>query len=67
MKAINRGQVDGFPPKSEVVTVYVEHDIDASLTETSVADFVWTDKQLMGESFVKVLQPTLVHLGCEIG
>lgn len=49
MKAINRGQVDGFPPKSEVVTVYVEHDIDASLTETSVADFVWQDKQLMGE------------------
>ena len=30
MRAIANGQLDGFPPKSELRTVYVEHDIDAS-------------------------------------
>lgn len=29
-QAIANGQLDGFPPKSELRTVYVEHDIDAS-------------------------------------
>ncbi len=27
MKAIAKGQLDGFPPASELRTVYVEHDI----------------------------------------
>jgi elongation factor 3 len=27
MKAISRGQLDGFPPADQLKTVYVEHDI----------------------------------------
>jgi len=30
MKAISRGQLDGFPPGDELKTVYVEHDIQVS-------------------------------------
>ncbi len=30
MKAISKGQLDGFPPKEVLRTVYVAHDIDAS-------------------------------------
>lgn len=30
MKAISVGQLDGFPPKDVLRTVYVAHDIDAS-------------------------------------
>ena len=29
MREIANGKVDGFPPKDELRTVYVEHDIDA--------------------------------------
>ncbi|KAL4452291.1 hypothetical protein ABPG75_007953 [Micractinium tetrahymenae] len=43
MRAIANGQLDGFPPKSELRTVYVEHDIDASEAETPVVEFVVND------------------------
>ena len=43
MRAIANGQVDGFPPKEELRTVYVEHDIDASEAETPVVDFIVND------------------------
>merc|ERR1712100_160860 len=35
MKAINNGQVDGFPPPEELRTVYVEHDIQGAVTALS--------------------------------
>ncbi|KAF3908155.1 hypothetical protein AA313_de0200468 [Arthrobotrys entomopaga] len=44
MRAINREQVEGFPPKSEVKTVFVEHDLDAADTEETVIG--WTIKKL---------------------
>ncbi|KAF3161569.1 translational elongation factor EF-1 alpha [Orbilia oligospora] len=44
MRAINREQVEGFPPKSEVKTVFVEHDLDAADTEETVIG--WTLKKL---------------------
>lgn len=47
MRAIDNGQVDGFPSKSEVCTVYVEHDIDGSLSETIVTDFILNDALLI--------------------
>lgn len=31
MKAISRGQLDGFPPQDQLKTVYVEHDIQVGL------------------------------------
>jgi elongation factor 3 len=48
MRAIANGQVDGFPPKSELRTVYVEHDIDAELSDISVTDYVLADPNLQG-------------------
>lgn len=52
MRAIANGQLDGFPPKSELRTVYVEHDIDASEAETHVVEFVLND------SMVKEVMPS---------
>ncbi|KAH8809132.1 armadillo-type protein [Xylogone sp. PMI_703] len=44
MRAINNEQVEGFPKKDEVKTVFVEHDLDAADTEqTTIA---WTMKKL---------------------
>jgi elongation factor 3 len=31
MKAISRGQLDGFPPADQLKTLYVEHDIQVRL------------------------------------
>lgn len=44
MRAINNEQVEGFPKKSEVKTVFVEHDLDAADTEQTVIG--WTQKKL---------------------
>ncbi|CAI6663216.1 AAC_HP2_G0037090.mRNA.1.CDS.1 [Saccharomyces cerevisiae] len=41
MRAIANGQVDGFPTQEECRTVYVEHDIDGTHSDTSVLDFVF--------------------------
>lgn len=49
MRAIASGQLDGFPPKDELRTVYVEHDIDASEADTPVVEFVYADPVLQGE------------------
>ena len=50
MRAIANEQVDGFPPPSELRTVYVEHDIDASQSEMAVVEFVFKDPALQGTS-----------------
>jgi elongation factor 3 len=44
MRAINNEQVEGFPKKDEVKTVFVEHDLDAADTEYTTID--WTMKKL---------------------
>ncbi|KAI5287754.1 translational elongation factor EF-1 alpha [Ascosphaera aggregata] len=44
MRAINNEQVEGFPKKDEVKTVFVEHDLDAADTEQTVLG--WTTKKL---------------------
>lgn len=46
MRAIANGQLDGFPPKDVLKTVYVEHDIDGCEAELSVVEFVATDVQI---------------------
>ncbi|PSC72325.1 elongation factor 3 [Micractinium conductrix] len=61
MRAIANGQLDGFPPKTELRTVYVEHDIDASEAETPVVEFVVNDdmvKEVMParERIIEVLE-----------
>lgn len=44
MRAINNEQVEGFPKKDEVKTVFVEHDLDAADTEQTTIG--WTMKKL---------------------
>ncbi|KIP10266.1 hypothetical protein PHLGIDRAFT_85208 [Phlebiopsis gigantea 11061_1 CR5-6] len=46
MRAITNGQVEGFPSPDEVRTFYVEHDIDGSEEDTSVLEFIVSDKRL---------------------
>jgi elongation factor 3 len=45
MRAINNEQLEGFPKKDEVKTVYVEHDLDSADTELTVIG--WTMKKLV--------------------
>ena len=40
LRAIANEQVEGFPPKSEVRTAVVEHDLDGSLSELVVVDYL---------------------------
>jgi elongation factor 3 len=40
-------QVEGFPSPDEVRTFYVEHDIDGTEEETSVLQFILTDKRIL--------------------
>lgn len=42
-------QVEGFPSPDEVRTFYVEHDIDGSEAETSVLQFILTDKRVLAD------------------
>ncbi|EIW85548.1 polyketide synthetase [Coniophora puteana RWD-64-598 SS2] len=46
MRAITNGQVEGFPSPDEVRTFYVEHDIDGSEEDTSVLQFILSDKRV---------------------
>lgn len=46
MRAITNGQVEGFPSPDDVRTFYVEHDIDGSEEDTSVLEFIVSDKRV---------------------
>jgi ATPase subunit of ABC transporter with duplicated ATPase domains len=61
MRAISRGQLDGFPPPEELKTVYVEHDIQASLADYRVPDYVAEDPAIkaMGVSRDQVVDALL--------
>jgi elongation factor 3 len=47
MRAITNGQVEGFPSPDVVRTFYVEHDIDGSEADTSVLQFILSDKRIL--------------------
>jgi elongation factor 3 len=49
MRAITNGQVEGFPSPDEVRTFYVEHDIDGTEEETSVLQFILSDKRILAD------------------
>jgi elongation factor 3 len=57
MRAITNGQVEGFPSPDEVRTFYVEHDIDGSEEDTSVLEFIVSDKRIQAtkEEIVEAL------------
>jgi len=46
LRAISNGQLDGFPPKDELKTVFVEHNLQASEAELNIVDFVLADEEL---------------------
>ncbi|KAI9681602.1 MAG: translational elongation factor EF-1 alpha [Trizodia sp. TS-e1964] len=64
MRAINNEQVEGFPKKDEVKTVFVEHDLDSDDTEQTIIG--WTQKKIE-DAGVKIeiaeLQKKLVEFG----
>ena len=47
MRAIQNGQVEGFPSPDVVRTFYVEHDIDGSEADTSVLQFILSDSRIL--------------------
>ena len=49
MRAIQNGQVEGFPSPEEVRTFYVEHDIDGSEEDTTILNFILSDKRIQAE------------------
>jgi len=65
MRAIANGQVDGFPPKTELRTVYVEHDIDASVADLPAWQFVAEDAEVISVlgSDVEKVRATLLSVG----
>jgi len=46
MRAIANGQLEGFPSKDELKTIFVEHNLQASEAELSVVDFICLDEDL---------------------
>lgn len=60
MRAIDNGQVDGFPSKQDVCTVYVEHDIDGSEAETLVRDYILSNCEALTPEYVS---QTLAEFG----
>lgn len=48
MRAIANGQLEGFPSPDELRTVYVEHDLDASVAEVAVIDLIVNEPTLAG-------------------
>ncbi|KAL1935065.1 hypothetical protein VTP01DRAFT_4205 [Rhizomucor pusillus] len=56
MRAIANEQVEGFPPKSELKTVYVEHDIDGSEADTPLVDFIISSEGVETKDREKVAQ-----------
>ncbi|GIL45196.1 hypothetical protein Vafri_2513 [Volvox africanus] len=55
MRAINNEKVEGFPPKEDVCSVYLESDIDPTLAEVPIVDFVFKDPTLQ----VKAQPPSM--------
>ncbi|KAL8293230.1 hypothetical protein RQP46_000924 [Phenoliferia psychrophenolica] len=60
MRAIDNGQVEGFPSPDEVRTFYVEHDVDGDETENSIVGFVLKDKRILKtEAEVRTVMETV--------
>lgn len=65
MRAITNGQVEGFPSPDEVRTFYVEHDIDGSEEDTTVLEFILTDKRILATK--EEIVSTLASVGFDEG
>jgi len=58
--------VEGFPPKDQLKTVYVEHDIDHEAAELWPVEFIYTDPTFEGMPKEEVRTRTLRAL-CVVG
>eukprot|EP01111_Echinosteliopsis_oligospora_P009721 TRINITY_DN28_c0_g1_i8.p1 TRINITY_DN28_c0_g1~~TRINITY_DN28_c0_g1_i8.p1 ORF type:complete len:1060 (+),score=291.53 TRINITY_DN28_c0_g1_i8:96-3275(+) len=56
MRAIANGQLDGFPGKDVLKTVFVEHNLQASDAEKPVLEFVSTDPEFAGMDISNIKQ-----------
>ncbi|RHY05331.1 hypothetical protein DYB34_007216 [Aphanomyces astaci] len=63
MRAIANGQLEGFPSKDEVRTVYVEHNLQAEEADLSVLDFISKDPNFEGVLSRKEVSDTLSSVG----
>ncbi|KDO28384.1 hypothetical protein SPRG_20160 [Saprolegnia parasitica CBS 223.65] len=62
MRAIANGQLEGFPSKDELKTVYVEHNLQAEEADLSVVDFVLNDPDFKNTPR-KEVKDTLASVG----
>ncbi|KAK9850214.1 HEAT protein [Penicillium brevicompactum] len=58
MRAINNEQLEGFPKKDEVKTVYVEHDLDSADTEMKVHEWA---KMKLNQVGIEITKEQLVE------
>lgn len=56
LRAIAAGKVDGFPPKEQLLTVYVEHDIQGCDEDTSIVDFMCSHEALSSVGRVEIVR-----------
>jgi len=63
MRAIANEQVEGFPPRSELKTVYVEHDIQGCMADMAVVEFVFADPALAGQISHEEVEEALSSVG----
>lgn len=50
MRAISKGQLEGFPSADELKTCFVEHNIQASEADLDIVTFIASDSQLQSTS-----------------
>lgn len=62
MRAIANGQLEGFPSRDELKTVFVEHNLQASEAELPVIEFMFCDEELKNTPHQEVVD-TLASVG----
>ncbi|GAB9465141.1 Elongation factor 3 [Globisporangium polare] len=62
MRAIANGQLEGFPKKDELKTIFVEHNLQAEEADLSVVDFICLDEELKASPRQDIID-TLTSVG----
>jgi len=64
MRAIANGQVEGFPPATEVRTVFVEADIQGELSDLSCIDYIMADHRIQNAGLSREdVSPVMLSVG----
>ena len=56
MRAINNGQLEGFPDQSELKTCFVEHKLQGEEGNLNLVDFIASDPELSGATKEQIAQ-----------